>query len=110
MMSLLQNLIPLLPAAQEQGIVLDFEALVDRLADLANLPELKEVLKAVEPQAYQPEAAKDQPKSSPVTQRNYTRRSIPGATNAGKADALVRLLSGSKIQGAEAASLLRPTG
>lgn len=110
MMSLLQNLIPLLPAAQEQGIVLDFEALVDRLADLANLPELKEVLKAVEPQAYQPEAAKDQPKSSPVTQRNYTRRSIPGASNAGKADALVRLLSGSKIQGAEAASLLRPTG
>jgi len=45
-----------------------------------------------------------------TTNRNYTRRSIPGASNQGKTAIMTQALLGGRPQNAEMASLTRATG
>ena len=46
-------------------------------------------------------------KQSPVTTRNYTRKSIPGKSNQGNSQVLMQALMGGKPQNSEIASLQR---
>jgi hypothetical protein len=106
---LIEILIPLMPAMQAQGVTIGFEALCRKIAKLGNIPELNDIL--IYANSIQPENEGEEPIGKPsVTSRNYTRRSIPGASNAGKSDVMQRILMGGKPQASEMASLGRSTG
>ena len=100
---------PLMPMMQAQGVSLDLEMLFRKIAKLSNIPELNDIITYSNPN-YESQPVGKTTQKAPVTTRNYTRRSIPGATNAGKSQILQQALLGGKPQQAEIASLMRPTG
>jgi len=105
----MEMIAPMMPAMQAQGVSIDFEAFFRKIAKLGNIPELNDIL--VYANSITPENEGEEPIGKPsVTSRNYTRRSIPGASNAGKSDVMQRILMGGKPQASEMASLSRPTG
>jgi len=77
-MLLTQVYIPMMQAVMEQGGQIDFMRLTEIYADLLNLPRLKEVVTfSNRPYGQLDPQPSDNVKQSPVTHRNYTRRSIP---------------------------------
>ena len=106
---LTQILLPLQPMLQQQGKGIDLDFFMETMAEYDNLPELKRMLVDIDPSQAEQAAIPEHGKS-PVTQRNYTRRSIPGATDAGKKDVLMRTLMGAGVQSSEGAAMTRPIG
>jgi hypothetical protein len=103
---------PVLPQIQEQGGQIDFKKLIEMIGRLGNIDELRSIVTFQEPIQGKPQQGGDaNPSMKPAhTTRTYERVNRPGATRAGKDGAMSRLLMGSKVQGAEAAALGRPTG
>ena len=102
---------PLMPMMQQQGITLNIEKLFKTVGKLSNISELDEIIEYSSPTLNdEPVGSSDMVGKPAVTQRNYTRRSIPGATDKGKSAVMQQTLLGGKPQGAEIASLSRPTG
>jgi len=100
---------PFLPMMQAQGISIDMEMLFRKIGKLGNIPELNDIIVYSNP-IHEPQPM--QPAGKPgTTTRRYERVSRPGATNPGKSQILQQALFGGKqIQGAQAESLMRPTG
>jgi len=101
---------PLIPMMQQQGISIDLEALFRKIGKLANLPELDDILTYADPHLSPGEPVGQPPQKATTTNRNYTRRSIPGASDSGKSQIMQNALFGGKPQNSETASLTRPTG
>ena len=103
---------PNLPMIQQQGGQIDFRELLALIAKLANIDELKTLLRFQEPLPDQPMAGGNPtPSTMPAhTTRTYERVNRPGATRSGKDDVMSRLLMGSGVQQAEAASIGRNVG
>ena len=100
---------PMVPMMQQQGIDIDFEALFRNIAKLGNIPELNDILVYSNPRNQQ-QPVGQMPAKAAVTTRNYTRRSIPGATNPGKSKAMQQAFLGKSPQASEMAATMRPTG
>jgi len=98
---------PLLPMMQAQGVTIDMEMLFRKIGKLGNIPELNDIIVYSNP-IHEPQPM--QAGKPATTTRNYNRRSIPGASNAGKAQILQQALFGKQPQKSETASLLRATG
>jgi len=102
---------PNLPMIQQQGGQLDFRELMALIAKLANIDELKTLLRFQEPLPDQQMAGNPTPSTMPAhTTRTYERVNRPGATRAGKDDVMSRLLMGGNVQQSEADSAGRMTG
>jgi len=106
--------IPLQPFFQQQGLGLDVRRLNDILGDYSNLPELDQLIVALDPNQFQ---QADGPVGNPIpvskpssTTRKYVRINRPGATRAGKDGSLMQTLLGGKVQPAEAAAAGRAVG
>ncbi len=97
-------LMPMMPLLQAQGRVPDPDRLLSLLSTYSNMPELKDLFALVEP--YQGGPIQERPRQSPVTTRNYVRRSVPGASRAGQDDVMSRLLLGARVQKSEAGPAL----
>lgn len=102
----------LIPAGQlltQQGISVDFEAYLKKVARYANMPDLNEIVRfagLIE----QPGVEPGPQASSGYTTRRYERVNRPGGTRFGKDNALMQLLMGGGVQEAEASAALGPTG
>ena len=102
---MLEMVQPLLPMMQQQGVTLNIEKLFKTISKLSNITELNDVIEYATPQLQSEPIG--QSSQAPVTNRNYTRRSIPGATNQGKSAVMQQALLGGKPQQSEVASLSR---
>lgn len=102
---------PLLPVIQQQGGVLDVQELLRIVAELGNVDELRNIVRFGEPIPGDPQqGGSEQPSFKPTTTtRRYERVNRPGATRAGKDDAMSRLLMGGGVQASEAAAIGRPS-
>jgi len=100
---------PFLPMMQTQGISIDMEMLFRKIGKLGNIPELNDIIVYSNP-THEPQPM--QPAGKPaITTRRYERRSIPSASNAGKAQILQQALFGGKqLQKPQVESLMRATG
>lgn len=109
---LMEMIMPLIPMMQEQGVTLNIEKLLKTISKLSNIPEINDIVEYTNPNFQnEPIGKSDKVSTKPsVTTRNYTRRSIPGATNQGKSAVLQQALLGKKSQGSEIESVMRPTG
>ena len=81
--TLMQIYIPLQQHLMSQGGMIDVFALNEMLAENLNMPEFRNLITFASTPGGQGPSIPDLSTSSPVTSRNYTRRSVPGA-NAGK--------------------------
>jgi hypothetical protein len=89
---LVQMIAPLLPYMQEQGIGVDWNATFETLAQLTDMPQIREVLTAQDPPSN--EKPGPMPGKAPVTSRNYTRRNIStGGTRQGRNAAMAGAFS-----------------
>jgi hypothetical protein len=100
---------PILPQIEAQGGQIDAKALLGMIGELANIPELADIVKFVEPD---PNARQQRGNGEPThmpanTKRTYERVSRSAATRAGKDDVMSRLLMGGKVQPKEGAMLDR---
>jgi len=102
---------PMIPLMAEQGITLDIEGFLRKLAKLTNLTELNDIVIYSSPNHEEnPVGTSNQVGGmAPVTNRTYTRVNRPGATNQGKSKVLQQALLGQKSQASEVAALGRPT-
>jgi len=99
---------PLLPMMQAQGVSIDMEMLFRKIGKLGNIPELNDIIVYSNP-THEPQPI--QPGKPAITTRRYERRSIPSASNAGKAQILQQALFGGKqLQKPQVESLMRATG
>jgi len=101
---------PALPMIQQQGGNIDFKRLLELVARLSNVEEIKDLVVFGEPVQGDPQQGGDQnPNLMPnSTTRTYERVNRPGATRAGKDDVMTRMLMGGGVQASEAAALGRP--
>jgi hypothetical protein len=103
---------PLMPFFQMQGLTIDVRRLNHMIGDYVNLPELDELIVAVDPSMAQQQGGPEgDPMPKPAqTTRRYERINRPGATRVGKDMALTQTLLGGGIQPSEAAAAGRPVG
>lgn len=90
----LQVIQPYLAMAQAQGVAMDVNALVSKLARLLNLPELLEVLTVQEPMP-QPQQGQgpQQGMVQPETTRNYVRESVGEGSRPARQQALMEQIT-----------------
>ena len=101
---------PMLPVLQQQGGQLDLRRLMELVAKLGNLDELRELVKFGEPIMGDPESGgAPVPSFKPAqTTRNYVRKSVPtGGSRSGRDNVMSRALMGIGTQGSERAMLGR---
>ena len=100
---------PILPQIEAQGGQIDAKALFGMIGELANIPELADIVKFVEPDPNaRQQRGNGEPSHMPAnTTRTYERVSRSAATRAGKDDVMSRLLMGGKVQPKEGAMLDR---
>lgn len=97
---------PGLPFIEQQGGMLDMQAVLSSVARLSNVPEINEFVKFGQtPPQGNPPVGNPRPGLAPNTTRTYERVNRSGATESGKADVLSRLLMGGNVQQSEGASL-----
>ena len=102
---------PNIQAAMQQGVVLNFEALARQFARLTDMDELEEVFEFTQPPMATRQGPIGQPPMKPpMTKRTEERINRPGATHAGKTEAMIQLAMGSKLQDSQRAALTRPVG
>ncbi len=119
-MQILQGIVtsfiaPFMELMQQQGITINFEALLKKVARYANIPEdLDDVLVfGGAPQDMGQPVVGHSPRGAPKptsTRREYVRTNRPGATPGNADNAMAQLLMGGNMQGAEAKAAFRPTG
>jgi hypothetical protein len=100
---------PMLPTMAQLGIGFDFEKFLRTISELANLPELDNMLVYADPK-HAPQAVGEAPQKAQNTTRNYVRTNRPGATQPGKDQIMMQTLLGGRPQNSEMASLGRATG
>jgi hypothetical protein len=108
-----QFLAPYAPMMAEQGIGINFEALLSIIAKYTNVSELGDILEfAAPPTVYKPGVVAQPPQkmTMPTTRHISERVNRPGATRQGKDAALMQTLLGGNPQQSELAALRRPTG
>ena len=112
LMGMVQSiLLPAMPMLEQQGIHVDFEALLKLIAKFSNLPELEEILVFSGEPSYDPGPVQTRRGGMPAqTTRRYERVNRPGATRSGKEAALMQTLLGGRAQPSEMASIGRPIG
>jgi len=100
-----QFIIPMMPMLQSQGVTFDAREFINILADYGNMPELKNIVVSIDPNALMPTdqpAGNSQPFGKPAnTTRTYERVNRPGATRGGKEVTLQQLLLGGGAQSSE---------
>lgn len=109
-MALERFVFPVLPMVQQQGGQVDFQKLIELVAELGNVPELTDIIRFQNSDELPPAAAnQSQPetKMPQHTTRTYERVNRSGATRHGKDDVMSRLLMGGNVQPAEGAMLAR---
>lgn len=74
-----QTIIPLMELLTAQGIQFDAFKFIEHVARLSNVPEINELLRNAQGMTANQRSPIESSGKSPVTQRNYTRQSIPGA-------------------------------
>lgn len=99
-------IVPLMPIFERQGGQIDLKELTEQISRLANLPELKDIIRFGTPMLSQPEQGNPNPMPA-NTKRTYERVNRPGATRHGKDDVMSRLLMGGNVQPAEGAAMTR---
>jgi hypothetical protein len=100
---------PLMPFFEQQGRMIDVDRLNKMIADYSNLPELEQLIVAMDPEQRE-QIAGPQGNSMPMPaqmKRTYERVNRPGATRVGKDMALVQTLMGGNVQPSEAAAIGR---
>lgn len=106
-----QLFMPMLPMGQQQGQVIDMQAMTNDLSEMLNLPELKRWVKftGVAPeQEPGPQGMEGMPKPSTST-RNYVRRSVPsGGTQQSRSHVMQAALLGGGVNQQQMATLSRP--
>jgi len=105
----MEMIMPLMPMMQAQGITLDIEALMKKISELGNLPELQEILVYSNPN-HEQEPVGELPAKPATTTRRYERVNRPGATNQGKSQIMQQALFGGNPQKSEKAAVFRQTG
>lgn len=89
-------IMPALPYMEAQGLTVDWNAFVESMARLSNLPELRESLIPAQPPANEKPGPTDGPGKPPVTNRTYTRNSVPtGGTPQARRNAAAATYDGS---------------
>lgn len=105
---LLEIIVPLAPAMQQQGIGINWEYLMKTLGKLSSMPELPRSLLFLSGE--QIPKADSQGGGMPAnTTRTYERVNRPGATRAGADQTLINTLMGGNNQSAELKSLFAST-
>jgi len=101
---------PMIEQFQQQGGQIDFQELLEVVADLGNIPELKDIVQFGEPyEEADTQGGSDEPTTKPDnTTKTYEHVSRPGATRHGKDDVMARGLMGIGVQESEAAVIGRP--
>jgi len=103
------TLIPLLPLAQQQGILIDIERLTKLYSKYSRVPELEDILVFTNPK--EPETLPVEPSGKPAeTTRRYIRENRPGATRQGHDQVLMSELLAGNSQPSEKQALFRPVG
>ena len=106
-----QFIAPFAPMMAEQGIGINFEALLNTIGKYANVNELNEILEFSQPSGMYDKPMVGQPPQKMGTTRHISERvNRPGATRSGKDAALMQTLLGGNPQAAEMAAIRRPTG
>lgn len=106
-----QFIAPFAPMMAEQGIGINFEALLNTIGKYANVNELNEILEFTQPSGMYDKPMVGQPPQKMGTTRHISERvNRPGATRSGKDAALMQTLLGGNPQAAEMAAIRRPTG
>ena len=107
-------IVPLMPMLQAQGIVLNGRGLLTRAAKYAQIDGLDEIVTFLDPQQMQGQAGGPGygEQAAPAFTRHVSERvSRPGATRAGKDNALMQaIMTGGRMQGSQMAAIPRPTG
>jgi len=103
-------LLPLAPMMEAQGIIPNIEGLLRTVANYTNMTELEELVMFTQPQQPPEGPTQPGPVRAPVTQRTNVRVNRPGATRAGRDNALQQLAMGGKAQPSQVASITRPLG
>jgi hypothetical protein len=102
----------MLPMGQQQGQVIDMQAMTNDLSEMLNLPELKRWMKftGVPPeQEPGPQGMGDGPMKAPTSTRNYVRRSVPtGGSAASRSHVMQAALLGGGVNQQQQASMSRP--
>lgn len=92
-------LIPLMPMLEAQHLQIDASLLVDSIARMKVIPELKNIIISADPRSQQkPRGEDDRMRQSPVTTRNYVRRGESSATPGGGDQQLMQSLMGGGVQ------------
>ena len=99
---------PLMPLIQQPDGPLNVQKILKDIAKFADFPEMNEWFQFMQPQ--EQGAAGDSARMPANTTRTNVRVNRPGATADGKSQILQQALLGGRPQGAEVASLDRPTG
>ena len=105
---MMQMIMPLMPAFEQQGLTIDARQWVSLIADYSNLPELNQILVAQDQLQEGGIEGNPQPTiKPPQTTRTYDRVTRPGATRVGKEAALSQTLMGAGVQDSEKEAMTR---
>lgn len=113
MMTFFERLVmPMQPMMEAQGLVVDMKAVVDYVARNSNMPELADMIVALDglqEMGRMPSGGSPHPQyvstKAPVTRRIYERTNRPGATRHGRDAAMMQTLLGGGAQPSEMAAL-----
>ena len=106
---LMEMIQPLLPIMEQQGVSLNIEKLFKAVSKLSDIPELDDIIEYTTPKlGNEPigESKEVNASKSPVTTRNYTRKSIPGKSDKGQSQIMQQVLMGGRPQKSEMNSLV----
>jgi len=104
-----QDIIPILPLLQAQGVMPEVEKYLRSLAKYSNMPEIAELVSFTTPSlAEQHQAIGNPMRQSPVTRRENVRINRSAGTRMGKDAAFAQTLMGAGVQGAEARAATKP--
>lgn len=108
-MNFMQNVaLPAMPLLQEQGLMVDFNELLDVTSELMDLPRLKHIVKG-NPAPFAPQPVGQEPQQSQNTTRTYQRRSVPtGGTNESRSHVMQQALMGQQPNPDQMAAMSRP--
>ena len=106
--TLQQLVIPLAPQIEAAGGQIDYQAMLEILAELYDQPRLMDIVKFQGPPAQPDMGPQGTPKQSPVTTRNYVRRNVPtGGTEQSRHNTMAQALLGQKSNPDQMAALTR---
>lgn len=109
---LTQIAMPMMPFLEQQGGFIDMQEILNIYSDLMDVPRLQSIVKFEEKKPDQPGPADgNEPKQSPVTTRNYTRKNIPtGGTDESRSNVMQQVLSGRNVNPDQQRSLQQQRG